>query len=142
MRIYTAATILAAALFCSACAPVTRQGRELDTANNLFAEKRYADAMSTYRSVIRNNPDPRTDAEARFRLAYALSFYENPQPDYAKSIQEFEEFLRLYPEHEKAADAKNLRHILRTLERLNKNIEELKKLDIRHEEKRKKRQVR
>lgn len=140
--LFTVATILAAILFCSACAPITRTPTELDVANNLFAEKRYADAVSAYRAVIRNNPDPQTDAEARFRLAYALAFYENPQLDYAKSIHEFEEFLRLYPEHEKASEAKNIVHILRTVERLNKNIQELKKLDIRHEEKRKQRKVR
>jgi len=47
--------------------------------------------------------------------------------------------LRLYPEHAKVNEAQNWLQVLKTLDHLNKNIEQLKRLDIKHEEKRKRR---
>ncbi len=123
----------------SSCAALTVPGREVRSADNLFKEKRYNDAVAAYRKVLRDYPGSSSAADARYNLALALAFYDNPQKDYPQALQEFEEFLKLYPDHEKAQEAQNWRQVLKTLERLNKSIEELQQLDIKHEEKRKKR---
>lgn len=131
--------LFAATILGTGCASLTPPDRELMVADGLVAQKKYTEAVSAYRTIIKNNSDPEISAEVRFRLAYILISHDNPQPDYPKALQEFEEFLRLYPAHEKAEEAKTWRQALKTIERLNKNIEELKRLDIRHEEKRKRR---
>ncbi len=118
---------------------MTIPGREVRTADSLFREKQYSNAISTYRKVLREYPDSSSAADARYNLALALAFYDNPQKDYPQALQEFEEFLKLYPNHERAQEAQNWRQVLKTLDRLNKSIEELQQLDIKHEEKRKKR---
>jgi TolA-binding protein len=89
--------------------------------------------------VLRDYPGSSSAAEARYSLALTLAFYDNPQKDYPQALQEFEEFLKLYPDHEKAQEAQNWRQVLKILDHLNKSIEELQQLDIKHEEKRKKR---
>lgn len=123
----------------SSCAVMTIPGREVRTADSLFMGKQYNDAITAYRKVLHDYPDSSWAADARYSLALALAFYDNPQKDYQQALQEFEEFLKLYPEHEKAQEAQNWRQVLKTLDRLNKSIEELKQLDIKHEEKREKR---
>lgn len=121
----------------SSCAVMTIPGRAVRTADGLFREKRYNDAVIAYRKVLRDHPDSAWAAEAKYNLALALAFYDNPQKDYAQALQEFEEFLKLYPDHERAQEAQNWRQALKTLDRLSKNIEQLKQLDVKHEEQRK-----
>jgi hypothetical protein len=60
------------------------------------------------------------------------------------ALQGFDEFLRVYPDNERAHDARNWRSVLKMVqelkkenEHLTKSIEELKRIDIRHEEQRK-----
>jgi TolA-binding protein len=118
---------------------MTVPGREVRTGDGLFREKRYSDAVTAYRRVLHDYPGSSSAADARYRLALTLAFYDNPQKDYPQALQEFEEFLKLYPDHEKAQEAQNWRQVLKTLDHLNKSIEELQQLDIKHEEKRKKR---
>ncbi len=131
--------LFAVTILGTGCASLTHPVSELTAADKLASEKKYTEAVSAYMAIIKNNSDPDISAEARFRLAYTLVAYDNPQADYPKALQEFEEFLRLYPTHEKAEEAKTWRQALKTIERLSKNIEELNRLDIRHEEKRKRR---
>lgn len=68
---------------------------------------------------------------------------QNPRKDYAQVLIHFEKFLSLYPKHERAADARNWRQAIKVIldakkenERLLKNIDKLKQLDMRHEQKR------
>ncbi len=120
----------------SSCAVMTIPGREVRTADSLFREKQYSSAISAYRKVLHDYPDSSSAADARYNLAFTLAFYDNPQKDYPQALQEFEEFLKLHPKHEKAQEAQNWRQVLKTLDRLNRSIEELQQLDIKHEEKR------
>ncbi len=113
-------------------------------ADSLYKEKKYSEAAASYKKALKDSTNPKLIAKARFGLARTLAYYDNPQRDYAQALLEFEEFLRSYPDHEKAADAQNWRAVLKALhearkenDNLNKSIEQLKRLDVRHEEKRK-----
>jgi outer membrane protein assembly factor BamD (BamD/ComL family) len=114
------------------------------SANLLFRQKKYAEALEGYRKLLSLPHDPERDASARYSIALILAYYDNPQKNYSQALEAFEEFLRLYPDHEKAAEALNWKNTLKALQEenresdhLKKNIEQLKRLDIRHEEKRK-----
>ena len=122
-----------------ACAALTVPGRDVRTADSLFRENQYSNAVAQYRTVIRDYPDSSWAGDARFGLAATLAYFDNPQRDYAQALQEFEEFLRLYPDHAKTREAQNWRQVLKTLDHLSKNIEQLERLDVKHEEKRKNR---
>jgi len=81
--------------------------------------------------------------DALFQAACLAAWYDNPRKDYALALQSFEDFLKRYPDHAKAQDARNWLELLKSIlearkenERLNRSIEQLKKLDIRYEEKR------
>ena len=131
--------MLASASLLSACASLTGPGREVHAANSLVENKKYGEAVSAYRRVIREHPHSWSSADARYGLATTLACYENSQRDYAQALQEFDEFVRLYPDDARCWEAQNWRHVLRALHDSRKSIEDLKKLDIRHEEKRKRR---
>lgn len=146
MNIRTLLIALVSVFSLSACAYLSAPCREARQADGLAQDKRYSEAAAAYRKVLRESPDSRAAADARFGLAVLLAYHDNPQRDYGQSLHEFEEFLRLSPEDKRAPEAQNWRQVLKALlearkenERLNKNIEELKKLDIKHEEKRKRR---
>ena len=126
------------------CGLVTQAGRDLANADALFEKGKYAEALDLYRKTLSLPHSAGRDAEARFAIASTLAFYDNPQKNYVQALEAFEEFLKRHPNHEKAAEALNWKHALKTLveetrecEHLKKNIEQLKRLDIRHEEKRK-----
>lgn len=106
-------------------------------------EKKYPEAVSAYKKILAESPQSERSADALFQLAYIQTLYDNPQRDYIKALQSFDEFIKRYSQHEKIQDAENWHAVLRTVldlkkenDRLHKNIEQLKKLDIRHEEKR------
>jgi TolA-binding protein len=93
--------------------------------------------------VLQQHPNTEWAPEAKFGIALVCVSADNPQRDYAAAIKEFDEFLSLYPSDKRASEAKNWRQILKVLletkkdnDRLNKNIEKLKQLDVRQEEKR------
>jgi outer membrane protein assembly factor BamD (BamD/ComL family) len=121
------------------------QEAELRNAESLFDQRKYSDAVDSYRKILAASPAPlpAVAADARYGIAFIFAYYDNPQRNYAQAIQELDEFLNLYPDNGRVRDAQNLRFILKALidvkkenEHLKKNIEQLKKLDIRHEERR------
>ncbi len=121
----------------------TGPGAEFRRARDLFTEKKYTEAADTYRKLLKDSPKSSWAADARFGLASTLAYHDNPQRNYAQALQEFEEFLKLYPGSKKADEAQNWKHVLKIVvetrkenERLTQNIEQLKRLDVRHEEKR------
>jgi len=121
------------------------QDPSLHDANQLIKQKKYNEAIVVCDRVARESGGTTRGAEALFLAAATRSLYDNPQKDYALSLEKFDEFIRTYPNNEKTRDAQNWRAILKTLldykrenERLNQNIEKLKKIDIRHEERRRK----
>ncbi len=122
---------------------LTGPEQEYQNAAALVKEKRYQEALAVYRGIWTNSPQSPMASDALFQTAYLLVFYDNPQKDYNQALSGFDEFLKRYPDHAKAEDARNWRIVLKTIldarkenERLTKKIEELKKLDIKHEERR------
>jgi outer membrane protein assembly factor BamD (BamD/ComL family) len=142
---------LLAVILLSGCATTPQipvaTGPETDYQNAaVFAkEKKYSDAIAAFRKIADEKPRSPFAADSLFEAAYLQAFYDNPQKDYAQALASFEEFLKRFPKHEKSSEAKNLRMILKTIvdtmkenEQLRTSIEELNKLDIRHEEMRRK----
>lgn len=115
----------------SGCVLLTESGRDLYSANNLVLDKKYNDAIATYRKILHDNPDSYYAADAKYGLGMAHIAFENPHKNYAQALQEFEAFVKLAPNDGRVPDVQNWISILRT-------IEDLKRLDIRHEERRRK----
>jgi outer membrane protein assembly factor BamD (BamD/ComL family) len=116
---------------------------KLMEAEKLAQEAKYAEAVTAYRAVLQQHPNTEWAPEAKYGIALVCVSADNPQRDYAAAIKEFDEFLSLYPSDKRSAEAKNWRQALKVLvdtkkenDRLNKNIERLKQLDVRQEEKR------
>lgn len=133
---------LSSLLALSGCAALLNA--DIDKAESLFQQKKYAEALKSYKQVAARSLSSRQQAEARYSIALIEASYDNPQRSYSHALESFEEFLKLYPHHEKAAEAMTWKNTLKVLldekrecEQLKKNIDQLKKLDIRHEEKRK-----
>ncbi len=112
-------------------------------AEKRMKEKRYPEALAIYRKIVVESPQSPVSADALFEAAYVNVCYDNPQRDYNQALSGFDEFLKRYPDHAKAQEARNWRAVLKTIldlrkenEHLSKSIEELRKLDIRHEERR------
>ena len=119
------------------------QDAEFDSADGFIKEKRYNEAIAAYNKISQESKGSERGANALYASALVRVFYDNPQKDYALSLQEFDEFLRLYPSNEKVREAQNWRYFLKMMlelkkenEHLNESIEQLKRLDIRHEEQR------
>jgi outer membrane protein assembly factor BamD (BamD/ComL family) len=106
-------------------------------------EKRYKEAAACYNKIVTDSPDSYLAADALFELALLNAHHDNPQRDYTRASRSFAEFLKRYPDNRRADEARTWISVLRTVqelkkqnEHLNESIEELKQLDIRHEEKR------
>lgn len=136
-------------VWCSGCIynatvkPVSSIEDRMLAAEVSLKDKKYAEALESYRSVFTEATASESAAEAKFGMAYTLIFYDNPQKNFSLAFQEFDEFLKLYPGHSRSAEAQTWRNLLKQLldarrenERFKKNIEQLKKIDIRHEEQR------
>ena len=127
-RIFSVALFIVLASL-SACAVVTKPGRDLSAAENLARDGSYARAAAMYQNVIREHPGSRWEADARFGLGSLLVSHDNPQRNYSGALRQFELFLKLSPQDPRADEARNWRQVLKT-------IEQLKHLDIRHEKRR------
>ena len=135
------------------------QDTEMYRAETLLRERDYPEAIDAYRQIVKDTADPERAAHAQFALASALAYYDNSLKDYTAAYLEFDQFLKMYPDNEKANEARQWRSLLRTIvelerenenlnksieqykqniEHLNKSIEQLKQLDIMHEERRRK----
>jgi tetratricopeptide (TPR) repeat protein len=152
--------LLLASICLAGCARIIGgQDTEMYRADSLLRERDYPEAIEAYRQIAKDTTDPERAAHAQFALASALAYYDNSLKDYAEAFQEFAQFLKMYPDDEKANEARQWRSLLRAIvelerenenlnksieqykqniEHLNKSIEQLKQLDIRHEERRSK----
>ncbi len=122
---------------------LTESESEYQDALNKVKEKKYQEALELCRKIVSDSPQSPVAPDALFEAAYLQVMYDNPEKDYGQALSGFDEFLKRYPDHAKVEDARNWRGVLKTIldakkenERLLQNIEKLKKLDIRHEERR------
>jgi outer membrane protein assembly factor BamD (BamD/ComL family) len=129
---------------CTTTKVVTAPEKQFQEAAISAKDKRYKEAAACYNKIVTDSPDSDLAADALFELALLNAHYDNPQRDYARASRSFAEFLKRYPDNRRADEARTWISVLRTLqelkkqnERLNESIEELKQLDIRHEERRK-----
>ena len=120
-------------------------GPELNYQNaaTLVKEKKYHEASAAYRKIAAESTQSEIAGDALYEAAYLQVFSDNPQRDYGQALSGFAEFLKRFPDHARAPDARNWHLALKTIldikkenEHLKENIEQLKKLDIRHEERR------
>ena len=120
----------------------TKNSADLRRAEDDADSGRYQSAIQTYEKAA---AEPRTETagEALYQAAYLEAFYDNPQRDYAQALQGFDDYIKRYPRGAHLKDAKNWRSILKTVldlrvenNRLGRKIDELKQIDILHEEKR------
>lgn len=130
MNRIVSAALLCSALALSSCAVLTGS-QSIAMADNYAKKKQYNDAVATYRAILHEHPDSIYASDARYGLAMALVSSDNPQKDYAQALREFEAFSKLYPNDSRITEVHNWISIL-------KIIEDLKRLDIRHEERRRK----
>jgi len=152
--------LLLASICLAGCARIIGgQDAEMYRAESLLRERDYPEAIDAYRQIAKDTTDPERAAHAQFALASALAYYDNSLKDYTAAYQEFSQFLKMYPDDEKANDARQWRSLLRVIvelerenenlnksneqykqniDHLNKSIEQLKQLDIMHEERRRK----
>jgi outer membrane protein assembly factor BamD (BamD/ComL family) len=128
-----------------ACAGFLAYDVDFENADRFFNEKKYSDAITAYDKIAKDSPRSERGSRALYDVAFTHAFYDNPHKDYAQALQEFDEFLRIYPNSERTRDAQNWRHVLRMVlelrkenEHLLQSINELKQIDIRHEERRRK----
>jgi outer membrane protein assembly factor BamD (BamD/ComL family) len=118
--------------------------KQFQDAAGSVKEKRYKEAATSYNAIMADSADTALAADALFELALINAYHDNPQRDYSQATRSFSEFLKRYPDNRRADEARSWIAILKTVQELKKqneqlteSIEELKKLDIRHEEKRK-----
>jgi len=121
------------------------RSREIHEAEVLVKNKQFAEAATAYKKIVADSPTTTQVADAMIELALVSVYHDNPQKDYAQAIKKFEEFVNRFPGHGRAGEAQSWIDMLKTVldlkketEHLSKNIEELKRLDIRHEERRRK----
>jgi outer membrane protein assembly factor BamD (BamD/ComL family) len=112
-------------------------------ARTLLKDHKYQAAIDELENVVSDQQSPSLAPQAKYMIATVYVSTDNPDKDYSEALNEFDEFLRLYPNHELAQDARNWHQALKSIlemkkenERLSKNIERLKQLDVRQEEKR------
>ena len=147
MKRFIVLFLLALACFsgCARLKAAQDADNEYRAANRLVSEKKYSEAAAAYDQIAKESAGTERGENALFAAASAQASYDNPHKDYAQALQSFDEFLKLYPESGKAQEAQNWHYFIKTIldlrkenERLTSSIEQLKKLDIRHEERRRK----
>ncbi len=139
--------ILLAVIWLSGCATtsvVNGPERQFQDAAVSVKEKRYKEAVAAYKKIMADSPDSPLAADALFQLALVYAHHDNPQRDYVQATRAFAEFVKRYPDNARAEEAQTWVSVLKAYqelkkknESLGKSIEELKRLDIRHEQKRK-----
>lgn len=124
-------------------AAVPPQVQQIKTAEQLQKAGKFSDAVEAYRRITHDLPNSDLAATAKYSIALIHVDVENPEKDYAQALVDFEEFIAQFPQHKRVNEAKSWRQVIKLAldakkenERLSKNIERLKQLDVKQEEKR------
>ena len=140
--------VLFAMIVLSGCASLglqSGQEKAFQDAAVSMKEKKYSAALAGFHNILREAPNTELAKEAQFEVALIHTLPDNSQKDFTQAVHEFEIFLKQHPDDQRVPEARAWLAVLRTVqdlkkenELLKKNIEELKQLDIRHEERRRK----
>ncbi len=148
---HTAFALVAALVISAGCqtlgveqkTEVSQPQPPIGDAKRLILERKYADALATLQKALHDGQYAASAPDIKYLIATVYVAADNPQKDYVQALAEFDEFLHLYPDHERAVEAKSWRHAIKMIldakkenERLRKSIEGLKQLDVRQEQKR------
>lgn len=91
------------------------RGSALEQAESLFEAGRYSEAAESYRKILKETPHVPQAAEAQYLLAFTLSYYKNPQQDYAASLKEFQKAASRYPKSPYRRESDNMISLLSSL---------------------------
>lgn len=127
--------IVITTIFLSSCAFITGN-QDISLADALFEKKHYSEATDTYRKFLRENPNSLYASDAQYNLAKILITADNSKRDYVQALHEFETFYKLYPKDVRNLEVQNWIAVLKVLNKRSKSIEQLRRLDVRHEERR------
>jgi outer membrane protein assembly factor BamD (BamD/ComL family) len=126
------------AFIAGGCAGLLTDGREESSApaikdaaaKKLLQEHNYPESIAAFQQIVDEYPNSDWAANSIYAIALAYVSAENTHKDYAQALIRFDEFLYKYPQHERAADARNWRQAIKVIidakkenERLLKNIE-------------------
>lgn len=119
---------------------------ELRSADRFLNEKKYREAVAVYDRIAREDAGTRRGANALIAAAMMRVSPDNPNKDYGTALQQFDEFISRYPGNARIDEARQWRYFCKSMfdlkkenDALNQKIEQLKKIDIKHEEKRRRR---
>lgn len=92
-----------------------RSGSTLQRAESLFEAGKYSEAVEAYRKALKESPFGPKAAETQYRLAFALSYYKNPQQDYTASFKEYQRVISRYPRSPYRKESENMIFLLSAL---------------------------
>ena len=99
---------------------------ELERPRLLFKLGKFSEAIVQYRKLLKSKE--RSVAQgAQYELAYSLAYYKNPGKDYQEALNEFQLFVRKYPESSLKEEAANWASII--TQYLSKRVENEKLRD-------------
>lgn len=121
---------------CATWGSITDSGKDFQAAAALVKENKFEQGQKAYDRIVTDSPHSAPAADSLFEIALIHAHPDNPAKDYARAIQTFEKFIERYSDHKKAAEARTWISALKTLQELKEQIEQLMRIDIRHEERR------
>ncbi len=111
--------IFTIAAFIMSCGPKMDVGEMFAQANQLQKEGKYQEAVKFYDDLIKKFPQSKFSPQAQFMIGF---IYANEFKDLDNAKAAYEKFLKNYPDHEMAKDAKW------ELEHLGKDINDIEDL--------------
>lgn len=118
--------------------------RHFKKAEALFADGKYAQAITEYRLIVSQYPEDDLADEALYGAAYAEIYFKNPKPDHSSAGRDFLNLTQKYPESPLKDRAQNwiatldqLKSLQSESEKLRKDLRRLLELDVQSEKKRK-----
>ena len=76
--------------------------------------------------ILKYHPDPSIRALAHLQLVLLYTNYKNPNPDYIRALEELKAYIALDPDGGKTEEVQNLLALLREIEKVVKENEEMK----------------
>jgi outer membrane protein assembly factor BamD (BamD/ComL family) len=147
---------ISAILFLTSCASVSHVAQEsaapvlqvkrevqapLEKPQSLFQQGKFSEAIAQFRKLTKSN-DRSVAETAQYRLAYTFAYYKNGGRDYREALNEFQLFLKKFPESGLKEEAANWIFLLNQTvanrsenDQLRESMKRLVDIDIEAEQK-------